>query len=123
MKILKVELSEQEQNQIFDSLIERFDLNKSDTYENGHEIDFNLTDEIEVWSKLELYAEGHLEEDTNAGIMDCQYVNKFEFDLFIDGESIEYVLSEVNYTSKIDGKNYMKRADDFEERISKHYRI
>lgn len=123
MKILKVELSEEEQNQIFDSLIERFNLNKSDIYDNGQEINFNLTDEIEIWSKLELYAECHLEEDTNAGIMDCRYVNKFEFDLFIDGESIDYVLEDVNFKSEIDGKFHTKKADEFEERISNYYRI
>jgi len=122
-KILKVELSEDDQNEILKTLIDKFDLNSSDIWGIGQEITFSITDEIEAWSRVVLYRDGYLEEDTNAPIIVEQSVSNFEFDLFIDGESIEYQLSDVQFISKIDGKTYMTRGEEFKERIKEHYHI
>ena len=111
-KTLKVELSEDDENQIFDHLIgkEGFDLRKSDIFGKGQNIKFKITKKVKVGAKLELYNEGHIEPETNADIITHQSVNKFEIWFMIDGEEIEVVRE--NACGKC-----------LEDRINEKYRI
>lgn len=88
-KILKVELSEEDQNEIFQILTDKFDLNNSDIWRKGQEINFPITEDIECWSKIDLYAEFTEPDEHNQTSKISQSVGRFYFDLFIDGESIE----------------------------------
>lgn len=110
MKTLKIAISQEEENKIFDKLIEKFDLNKSDIFAKGQEINFPFTEEIEIWSTVELYQDSYTEDDTNAGIVTEQFVMKFSLDFMIDGEEIEVVKNEVCNES-------------ISDRIYNHFRI
>lgn len=110
MKILKVKLSEEEENQIFDSLIERFDINNSDIFEKGQTIEFDFNELVSVESTLELYQESYVESDTNSQIITCQTVCKFKINFFIDFEEVNAEM--INTCGKC-----------LEDKISEYYRI
>ena len=104
MQIEKVKFTDEEINQIFDSLIERFDLNNSNVFEKGQTIEFELNELINIESTLELYNEGYYESETNAPIISSQSVIKFKLAFLYDGDEV-------------------KTNCDLEERINNHYRI
>jgi len=110
MKTLKVSISQEEENQIFNSLIERFNLEKSDIWEKGQEINFLITEDVEIYATIELYQDGYLESDTNAVIITSQSVCKFVINFFIDGDEIEVIRNN-------------KIVECIEDRINDYYRI
>lgn len=111
MKILKVKFSEEEEDQIFNSLIERFDINNSDIYSrSGQTIDFELNELIDMQATLELYAEGSIDEN-NQGSLISQCVLKFTY-FFTDKEGDEVQAEMINESGKC-----------LDDRISDHYRI
>lgn len=112
MKILKIQFTQEEENQIFDSLIERFDVNDSDIYsKHGKTIDFELNELIDMQATLELYNEGYIEQDTNAGIISERCVIKFKY-FFTDKEGDEVHAEMINECGKC-----------LDDRISDYYRI
>ncbi len=112
IKILKISIDQDEENKIFETLISKFDLRCSDIFSTGQKINFPLTEEIEVYSKLELDCETTDPDENNQSIIICQnaMMSRFILDFFIDGEQIEVVRE-----SAI-GKC-------IEDRIEKNYRI
>lgn len=110
MKTLKKSISQEEENQIFDSLIEKFDLNKSDIFAKGQTINFPFTEDVEVWATLDLYQYGYIEDDTNASIITERYVCKFTLDFYIAGETIEVLRNN-------------KVNESIEDKVSNNYRI
>jgi len=105
MQIEKVKFTEDEIQQVFDSLIERFDLDNSNVFEKGQEIEFRINELIECTSFLSLYNEGYIETDTNAEIINSQSVVKFVL-TFWDNDG-----------------NEVETNCNLEERINNHYRI
>lgn len=105
MKILKIKFTQEEENHIFDSLIERFDLNNSDIFGRGQTIEFDLNELVSIESRLELYQEGYNETDTNAQIITCQTVCKFKINFFIDDEEVDVKLNNVVNESIVDKIN------------------
>lgn len=99
-KTLKIELSEDEQNQIFDSLIERFDPEVA----TKQEIEFVITEEVTVYAELSLDIE-YFEKDENNQTSMCDRSASFKIWFMIDGEEIEV-------------KDW-----NIEDRINDHYRI
>lgn len=119
MKILKVEFDQEEQEQIYQKLIGRFN---GDTDEK-QSLNFPLNETVEIWAELELESEGYLEAETNSPITTERHVHKFRIWHMINGEEVEYQLSDVTYKSKIDGLFYTKRATGIEDLISNNYSI
>lgn len=111
MQITAIKLTEEEENQIFNTLIEKFDLNRSDIFEKGQTIEFSIDDLIELESTLELYNEGYVESDTNAPIINSQCVIKFKL-TFYNFEGNEVKAEMINTSGKC-----------LEDRISEYYRI
>lgn len=106
MKIVKVEFTTEEQDQIFESLTEKFDINDSDLYsKNGKTIEFELNEIINIECTLEFYSEGYLEKDTNAEVISQRSIIKFKL-LFFDNDG-----------------NQVETNVDLEEKISDYYRI
>ena len=110
MKITKVSFSEAEENQIFDALIERFDLNQSDVYHLGQTVIFDLNEILEVEAKLELYNEGSLDEN-NQGEIISQSVIGFSIH-FYDKDGDEVLAERQNISGLC-----------LEDRIEIHYTI
>lgn len=111
MKIKKVSFSEEEENQIFDALIERFDLTKSDIWTKyGQTVIFDLNELIEVEAKIELYNEGSTDEN-NQGSTISQSVVKFKI-TFFSKEGDEVQAEMISTCGKC-----------LDDRISNHYRI
>lgn len=119
MKILKVELNQDEQEQILKKLIEKFN---PDT-DKKQEVNFYLNDTVEIWAELTLESEGYIEPETNSVVITSRYVDRFKIYYTIDGEEIDPEFSEVSYKSEIDGLFYTKRGECIEELISKNYSI
>lgn len=113
MKILKVELSEEEENFIFEKMVEMFDLDRSEIFETGQEINFPLNETIEVWAKLELYRESSEPDENNQIYITEQnaMMSKFKLGFFIGGDEIQ-----VKRESRGCGKC-------LEDRIEVNYRI
>lgn len=111
-KILKVELSEDEENFVFAKMIEIFDTDNSEIFGKGQEINFPLNETIEVWAKLELYREYSEPDENNQSHITEQnaFMSKFELSFMIDGEEIEVVREN-------------RTGECLEDRIEVNYRI
>ena len=105
MKILKIQFAQEEENQIFDSLIEKFDLNNSDIFGRGQTVEFDLNELVSIESRLELYQEGYNETDTNAPIITNRFVMCFDLFFFIDDEEVDVKLNNVVNESIVDKIN------------------
>ena len=110
IKTLKIELPSETEDEIFKTLIDKFDLSRSDIWGKGQEINFPITEEVECYAKMDLYQDGETDTETGVKTITEQFVVKFNIDFFIDGESIE-----VKMITTCD-----KSIDD---RIRKAYRI
>ena len=110
MQITAIKFTEDEEKQLFDSLIERFDLNDSAVYGRGLTIFFKINDLIEVESTLELYNEGYKEYETGADVISMQCVVKFE--LYFWNEEGEEVKAKLNN----------KSGESIYDKISEYYR-
>lgn len=105
MKITAIEFSTNELDQIYNSLIERFDLEKGDIYTKGQIVEFNLTEEVQIESKIDLLIEGDIDENNQASII-SQSVCNFRITVFYDGSEVRSNI----YSSDIEYKirNYYK---------------
>jgi hypothetical protein len=110
MQITAIKFTEDEEKQLFDTLVERFDLTNSNVFEKGQEIEFRINELIECTSFLELYAEGYIEPETNACIFNSQSVVKFE--LYFWNEEGEEVKAKLNN----------KSGESIYDKISEYYR-
>jgi hypothetical protein len=105
MIIKEVELDEKEKLSIYDSFIELFDpkiaINKS-----GHEINFSLNPNIEVWATLDLNIE-YDEFDSNHQLKPISVYSKLTFDLYHKGNIVKG-LERWNVEDKIQAYNWLQ---------------
>jgi len=111
MKIEKISFTQDEENQIFDALTERFDLNKSDIWtKHGQTVIFDLNELLEVEAKLELYNECSVDEN-NQGTIIFQSVIKFGIHFYDkDGDEVK-------------AKMISRCGKCLHDRITNHYTI
>jgi hypothetical protein len=102
MEITAVKFTEDEQSFIFRKLIGIFDVDTAQG--SGQTINFEFC-ALYAEAFLELYSEGYMEEDTNAGITTSQQVLKFWISFF-NTEGIEVAVN-----------------CDFERQIEDYYQI
>jgi len=107
MKIKSIELSNEEFVEVYETLINKFDLSYENIWMKGQSVEFELNDLIFVESKLSLDQDSYMELDTNAHIINSQSVCTFEINFYYDGE-------EVN-------SNYCN--SDLDDKIRDYYRI
>lgn len=112
LDIVKIKFSKESEDELFNLLTSKFDINDSDLYSRGGKtIDLELTDLIDIQATLELYSEGYVEEDTNASIISERCVIKFKY-FFTNKEGDEVQAEMINTC-----------GDCIDDRISDYYRI
>jgi len=89
MQIEKIKLSLDEQNQIFNNLIEKFRLINSNVYDIGESINFNLNELIEIDAFLKLYSDYSDSDENNQSFLISQSVARFNMEFYHEGTEIE----------------------------------
>lgn len=111
LDIVKIKFSKESEDELFNLLTSKFDVNDSDLYSRGGKtIDLELTDLIDIQATLELYSEGSIDEN-NQGSVISQCVIKFTY-FFTNKEGDEVEAEMIN-----------RCGDCIDDRISDYYRI
>ena len=100
MQILKIKLSKDEQDAIFNELIKRFN-----TEDKRQRIYYHIGEVIEYESTLELYTEHSDPDENQQNHISHRLIVKFRITFFHDGDEVEV------------------QDWDIEERIKKYYEI
>jgi hypothetical protein len=90
MKVVieKIEFMPEEIEQIYNSLIERFDEDKAAGTTGGQMIRFFLDEITEIESTLELYQEGYPFDENHQTSLKNQSVMNFKLTVFYDGTGV-----------------------------------
>jgi hypothetical protein len=84
MQILKIKLSDKDQTEIFNELINRFN-----TEDKRQTIEFEwLNDDFVIESVLELYTEGSEPDENNQSEITYRSIVKFSITFFHDGDEV-----------------------------------
>lgn len=107
MKILKVEIDQEEEQKVYDGLIKHFDETGSEIFGLGQQINFPLNELVEVYSELSIYRNPPKPPDENNQSEEpSQFPDMYDYTLqfFIEGTEIEVVRNStigLNIESKI----------------------
>lgn len=101
MKIEKITFSQDELDQIFDSLTEQFNTDNSDIYGKGQTVTFMLNDFVEVEAKMDLSIEYSDVDENGQSYINSRSVCSFKIGCFYDGEELKTNLWKSNIDDKI----------------------
>ena len=107
MKIKAIELTKEEEDQIFEKLIEMFDPQSCAQSTKGIEINFPLNDQIDVYATLDLNVE-YDEFDSNHQCSPIDVYSTFKMDFYHNG------LHEVKGMENSDIYNRIEKHDRFQ---------
>jgi hypothetical protein len=104
MKILAIELSNDEENKIFDTLIEKFDPQLCAHKLKGQEVNFPVNEQIEIYATLNLNVE-YSEFDSNHQTSPIYVYSSFIIDFYHDGNEVKG-MENSNIYNKIENHNW-----------------
>jgi hypothetical protein len=106
MQITAIKFTEDEEKQIFNTLIEKFNPQKCAENKNGHTIEFNVNDLIEIEATLSLNVE-YSEYDSNHQSSPIDVYTQFKMTFYNNDEEVSGMENSSIYTM-IETYNWIK---------------